>query len=58
MQVFSKKISQKLPKTTTKCRNIAKNYNNVCTYAQKVVSLRKISNINAESNEKRTVTKT
>ena len=32
-------------KSLAKVKNIAKNHDNVCIYAQKVVSLRKISNI-------------
>ena len=55
------KISNMVPKvgkSLAKVKNIAKKYDNVCIYAQKVVSLRKISNIKTKSNEKRTITKT
>ncbi len=48
----------KVGKSLAKVKNIAKNHDNVCIYAQKVVSLRKILNIKTKSNEKRTITKT
>lgn len=43
----------KVGKSLAKVKNIAKNHDNVCIYAQKVVSLRKISNIKTKKAMKR-----
>ena len=43
----------KVGKSLAKVKNIAKKHNNVCIYAQKAVSLRKISNIKTKKAMKR-----